>query len=159
MVEMLEAGGVIVIVDDKTAAVGEQCCPRLQSSPNLVAREAADSGCWSLRLVLCCKETDAAAGWKTEVTAMDLSLVSEGQGQLPPIEGAKDSIWLHPCHPRLHLLVARLRSNTAAGGPDDCLFPSRSVLRELSSSLICYGQFSARSALRCYRPALSTTTG
>lgn len=67
---------------------------------------------------------------------MGLSLVSEGQ--LPLTEGAKELNRLHPCHPLLHLLLARLRSDMA-DGLDDCLFPSRSGVQELSSSLRDFG--------------------
>lgn len=100
-------------------------------------------------------ETVAAVRWEIEVTAMGLSLVSEGQ--LLQLEGAKDLNWLHPCHPLLHLLMARLRSNTAVR-PDDRLVASRLVVQELSSSRICFDPVSARSVLRCYRLALWTTT-
>lgn len=86
---------------------------------------------------------------------MSLSLVSEGQ--LLQVEGVKNLNWLHPCRPLLHLLMARLRSNTAVR-PDDRLVASRSVVQELSSSRICFDPVSARSALRCYRLALWTTT-
>lgn len=149
-------GTVIVMGDDTKAALGEQCFPRRWNSPILVAREAGDSGCWSPRLVrvLCCTETLAAVSWKIEASATGLSPVWEEQ--LPLVAGAKDFHLHHPCLPLLHFLVARFCSNAAAG-PDDCLFPSRSVVPAVFSSPICFGQVSARLALRCYLPALSKT--
>lgn len=150
---LVSDGTVIVMGDDTNAALGEQYFPRQRNSLNPVAREAGDLGCWYSRLVklLWSKETLAVGCWKIEVTSMGLSLGSEEQ--LRPVEGAKNLNRLHPCRARLDLLV-RFRSKVA-GAPDDCLFPLRSVVREPSSSPICFGQFSAVAVLRCYRPALS----